>query len=408
MRGNRWLLVSFVALGACGSDERPAVLDGSVAPSVANHHARSVTGPTGLPIDAEPLLGLFTIPVRLDGVAGPPMLVDTGSPVTFVTPGAYGSPTRGSATSTVDLTVGALTLEGVPVVWADPFGLGANLGGVLGANLVCQFASTWDWQRDRFTLGAEPADADTTDDVAPTAFQLRGGGFLQLTAAQSIAVPPTRLLVDVEIESRTFHLILDTGASSTALRDDALAPFLADGRGRYTLDVGAQGGPMRQTLFRARRIAALGVVREGAVVVGYSAANLASLSLEVGARVDGLLGADFLRPWLTTIDYPAGRVHLRRYRDQSHVRDAWNRVGLFVSPGDGGAVVVVEVAAGSDAAQRGFAAGERLLSVDGRDVAGMPRERVDVLLRGAVGEMRHLRTDAREADVRVDDLIPLR
>jgi hypothetical protein len=401
-------LLALAALGGCGSGERPGVLDGAVAPTVANHHARRVSGTTGLPVAVEPLLGLFTVPVRLDGVAGPPMLVDTGSPVTFVTPGAYGSPSRGSATGTVNLTVGALTLEGVPVVWADPFALGATLGGVLGANLVCQFASTWDWQRDRFTLGAEPVDADTTDDVPPYPFQLRGGGFLQLSVAQSIAVPPTRLVVEVQVEARTFHLILDTGASSTALRDDAVAPFLADGRGSYALDVGAQGGPMRQSLFRARRIAALGVVREGAVVVGYSAANLAALAQEVGGPVDGLLGADFLRPWLTTIDYPAGRVHLRRYRDQSHVRDAWTRAGLFVSTNDGGAMVVVQVVAGSDAAQRGIAVGERLLSVDGLDVAGLARDRVDTLLRGMVGETRHLRTDAREADVRVEDLIPLR
>jgi len=408
MRCSRWLVCTLLLLGACGSAERPAVLDGGVAPTVTDHHARRVEGSVGQPVDALPLLGLFTLPVRVDGVAGPPMLVDTGAPVTFLTPGAFGTTRASGTTGQVDLAIGALTLGDVPVVWADPFGLGGTLGGVLGVNLLCQFTSTWDWQRSRFTLGAVPSDADTTDDVAPHAFRLTGGGYLQLSATRTVPVPPTRLVVDVEIESRAFRLILDTGASSTALRDDAVSSFTSDGRGTFALDVAAQGGLMRQRLFRARRITALGVTRESSAVVGYSAAGLAALSEEVGSPIDGLLGADFLQPWLTTIDYPAGQVRLRRYRDQSHVRDAWTRVGLLLSMNASGAPVVVQVATGSDAARQGFGLGERLVSVDGRPAAGMSGERVDLLLRGSVGESHRVRTDLREAEVRVEDLIPLR
>ncbi len=69
MRGTPRLLLCLAAPGACGSDARPGVLDGSVGPSVASHHARNVIGTTGLPVAAEPLLGLFTVPVRLDRVA---------------------------------------------------------------------------------------------------------------------------------------------------------------------------------------------------------------------------------------------------------------------------------------------------------------------------------------------------
>ena len=82
-------------------------------------------------------------------------------------------------------------------------------------------------------------------------------------------------------------------------------------------------------------------------------------------------------------------------------------MGLLLSVNAAGATVVVQVATGSDAARQGYGVGERLVAVDGRGVAGMSGERVDLLLRGSVGESHRVRPDLREADVRVEDLIPL-
>ncbi len=401
------LLLALGALG-CGGDDRPPTSNNMMmAPTIPGHHARRVEGPTGVPVMATPLLGLFTVPVTVDGRNGPPMLVDTGAPVTFVRRESYGTNIAEGNTGTATLAFGSLSLVGVPIVGGDPFGLAPLVGGVLGVNLICQFSSTWDWQQNRFFLGPPPTDAMVTDEVARQQFTLTGGGTLRLPNGATVPVPATRLVVDVEIESRRLRMILDTGASNTAISDAMVASFTADGRATSTITVGAQGGTMRQRLFRVRRIGALGVVREGALVVGYSAANLATIAGEVGGTVDGLLGADFLRPWLTTIDYPAHEVVLRRYRDASHVRDAMTRVGLLLAANAAGEVFIGEVIAGSNAAARGFVAGERLVSIDGTAVAGMSRETVDGLLLGTVGQSRRVVTDQRDADVRVEDLLPL-
>lgn len=401
------LLAALLALG-CGEDDRPPVLGNRTGPpTVPGHHARSVEGTTGVPITVSPLLGIFTVPVQVGGASGPPMLIDTGSPVTFVDPGSFGQAAREGTAGVATLATGSTTLVDVPVVWADPFNVSPLIGGVLGVNLICQFTSTWDWQRGRFVLGAVPTDVELTGEARRQSFALVGGGYLATADGSSIPVPATRLLVEAQVESRTFHLVLDTGASTTALRDDVVDAFTSDGRGTLSVAITAQGGAMRQRYFRVRRLGALGVSREGVTVVGYSAAILASISSEVGVAVDGLLGAEFLRPWLTTIDYPAHEVVLRPYRDASHVRDAMVRAGVLLGVTGTGAVLVSQVAPESDAADHGFAAGERLVSVDGRAVSGMTRDEADLLLLGAVGDTRHVVTDQREADVRVEDLLRL-
>ncbi len=375
--------------------------------TIPGHHARRVDGPMGVPVMATPLLGLFTVPVTVDGRSGPPMLVDTGSPATFVRRESYGTNVAEGNVGTATLAFGALSLVGVPIVGGDPLGLAPAVGGVLGVNLICQFTSTWDWQRSRFSLGAPPTDAAVTEEVVRMPFTLVGGGTLRLANGTTVPIPATRLMVDVEIESRRLRMLLDTGAASTGISDAMVAAFTADGRRSRTLTVVAQGGTMQQQLFRVRRINALGVSREGSLVIGYSAANLANVAGEVGGTVDGLLGADFLRPWLTTIDYPAHEVVLRRYRDASHVRDPMTRVGMFLVANAAGEIFTGEVPMGTNAYDRGFRMGERVVSIDGTAVAGMSRDTVDALLLGTEGQSRRVVTDQRDADVRVEDLLPL-
>lgn len=401
-----WYFVALSALG-CGGESRPSATVDVPPTTVQNHHARRVEGPTGVPIPATPLLGLFTVPVTVNGNSGPPMLVDTGAPVTYVRGASYNTGAADNNATTATLAFGTFRLVDVPIIGGDPFGLAPRVGGVLGANLICQFTSTWDWQQSRFFLGAPPADAMVTDEVVRQPFTLAGGGQLRLPNGTSVPVPATRLMVDVEVESRRLRMILDTGASVSAISDAMVAALTADGRGTATINVVAQGGTMQQRYFRVRRIGALGVSRDNALVVGYSAANLAVIAGEVGGQVDGLLGADFLRPWLTTIDYPRNEVVLRRYRDASHLRDPMTRVGILVGETAAGAAVIAQVLPGSNAEARGFLAGEVLTSVDGTAVAGMGRDAVDALMLGAAGQSRRIITDRRDADVRVEDLLPL-
>ena len=401
-----WSLVSLL-WGCGGEDARPATYDGDRAPTIENHHARRVVGPLGDPITANPLAGVFSIPVRVNGLSGPPMIIDTGSPMTFVAPGAYGGMGAAETTGSVTLEAGSFALEEVPIVWSQPFGLGAATG-ILGVNVICQFTATWDWQRSRFFLGAAPTDVETEGDEVRLPFRLLGGGTSRFSVnGPLVALPATRIVVDVTLEGRPLRMLVDTGASFTALRESLVEELVADGRRSLIVQSVVQGGVASTRIARARSMEGLGVRREGAVVVGYSAAGLSSLSAETGGNVDGLLGVDFMNEWLTIIDYPAGVVRLRRYRDRAHAADVWRRVGLVALRAPDGAVRVAEVFGGTDAAREGFTANEVLLSVDGVPLDGRSDVEVDRMLRGAVGETRRVQAEHHAANLVVTDLLAL-
>ncbi len=393
----RGAALATVLAAACGGD----------APAVPGLHARAVQGTLGSPLQAVSLLGLFTIPLRVDGAAGPPLLVDTGSPATFIAPGNFGVEASRTGTGTARLGGSTFEVEGVPVVYLDPLALAPVAGGIVGADLLCQFPSTWDFQRTRFTLGAPPADVDTDGDAAPVAFTLRGGGTLTFDGVHAVTVPATRIVVDAVLEGRALRLLVDLGASTVALRDDLVSAIAADGRRTLRIAEAAQGGTSTHTLLRVRSLGALGVSRERLAVLGISTAAMQSLSSETGVAVDGLLGVEFFRPWLSTVDYPALRLRLRHYRDQTHVTDPWTRAGVLLAGDGSGATTVGYVAPGSAAEAAGFRAGEHLVSVDARPVDGVGHDVVDGWLRGAVGETRRVATDARTAAVAVEDLLPL-
>ena len=396
-------LLRALALGALGCTEGDARPDGYAPADVPMHHARRTGGTFGEATPATTLLGLFTVPVRINGQAGPPMLVDTGAPLTFVAPGAWAGVAAGAG-AVASMEVGAAALYDVPVVGDDPFRLAPAIGGVLGVNLICQFPATWDWQRGRFTLGDPSADVDTVGEPVTVPFRLRGGGTLA-TANGSVPVPATRIIVDTEVDGVTRHLVLDTGASTTALRDD-LVDAMAATRRSVALRVVVQGGVATQRVLRARTLTALGISLPGAPVVGYDRAGLAAVAAETGVAVDGLLGADVLRGHLVTIDYPSGRLVLRRYRDAAHVRDRWVRAGVLLGRA-GGAWTVADVLAGTDAARAGVPAGATVAAIDGRALDGLAFDAVDALLQGRAGDTRALRTDRGDFTVRVEDVIPL-
>lgn len=389
----RALALATAAMCACA--------DAPSAPAdLVAHHARRVSGALGTPIAATPLLGLFTLDARVDG-APVTMLVDTGAPLTFVTPGA--STPRG-AFRIGALGLGAATLFDVPALGDDPFGLAPLIGGVLGVNVICQFVATWDWQRRRFTLGEPPSDADVLPESVERSFTLRGGGTLTHSGAE-VAVPPTRIVLDAEVEGARRTLVLDTGASTSALRSE-LIDALATSRRSITLRVTSQGGVSTQRLVRARALNALGVRAEGVALVGFSGEALDAISSEVGARVDGLLGADILAPYLTTLAYPSGRIILRRYRDLAHVRDRWVRVGLLAGR-SGGAWRVTQVFPQTSAERLGVPVGAVITRVAGVELRERSLDEVDAMLQGDAGETRAISTSAGEFSVAVEDLLPL-
>jgi predicted aspartyl protease len=113
--------------------------------------------------------------------------------------------------------------------------------------------------------------------------------------------------VEVEVEglaaSVRVHLALDTGATDTAVSADALRnagynPAAASGQAQVTTASGLVTIPE----VTVSRLTSLGQSRAAFTVL--------ALTLPPSAGVDGVLGLDFLRGQILTIDFRSGQISL--------------------------------------------------------------------------------------------------
>lgn len=390
----------------CGDDGHPPVIDerDNDYGAIPLHRAQ-VRGAAGAPTTASRYAGVFTIPVTV-GATSATMVIDTGSPITFLDPATFsavgGEYTRQHAT----LELAGVGLVDAPVVMADPFAVSPDFGGTLGGMTLCQFVNTWDFRARTFTLGGVPSTVETDGTAIVRPVSVRGGAVIQFPDGSGLQVPPTRLLVDATVEGMAVRLLVDSGASTVALRDDLYAQLVSDGRATITVTASEQGGATTERVARARVVEALGARRDAPVVVSFPAARLLDLSREIGTGVDGLLGIDFFEAHMLTIDYPAGRITLRPYRDTSHVRDRFRRVGIFPRR-EGSRVLVGSLLPGSDAERQGVRVGATLGEIDHQTTTGLSIPEIDDLLLGAPGEMRQVLVDGRTMTLRVDDVLAL-
>jgi len=104
--------------------------------------------------------------------------------------------------------------------------------------------------------------------------------------------------------SIVLRLALDTGASTTVIGSAPLAaagydPALADERVRVTTAAGVEVLPR----LKIERLGSLGFDRADLAILGHT--------LPPSARIDGLLGLDFLRGQRLSIDFREGLITLQ-------------------------------------------------------------------------------------------------
>ena len=115
------------------------------------------------------------------------------------------------------------------------------------------------------------------------------------------------ILIKAEVtgpdRSLALQLILDTGATTSLLNDAVLLTLgydLASVSNRVQMTTGSQVTSVPKVVLT--RLTALGQHRIGFPVLGHT--------LPVSASVHGLLGLDFLRDGVLTIDFRSGRITL--------------------------------------------------------------------------------------------------
>lgn len=333
---------------------------------------------TGEPGVAVPVTFYSDVPqVEVVVDSGDPydFLVDTGAPATLLDAEAYGMAPGVYPTSTVQAL--GITVLDLDCAVLNLFGDALAVGGILGGDILRHFALTLDYRGAWATLFVDLAGGPPpgSGDFGPTTtrtFELRGGGLLSTPSGENLRVPPTRVVLPLEIEGHQVLAVVDTGASSVVL-DESLYWDLLQWRperpvleGFEVLTVNAAQDAV------ITRIASLRVSGDAGsadaeqtsvpalVVLGSDA--LDHLSVETGRQVQALLGGAFLRYYQLTIDYPARRVTLQPYLETDHVDpEEYIGVGFTWEQVSVGNVVVERVIPDSDADQQGVAEGDRIL-----------------------------------------------
>src|SRR5262249_33614162 len=161
-------------------------------------------------------------------------------------------------------------------------------------------------------------------------FELAGGG-RALVDTVTVSFPSTRVPLTVTIEGTDHPFILDTGASEVTLRGSLFDAVTADGRARVGgFPVTTASGPTTAELTRLRTISVAGETVADLAAMTIGDTLLDAITDETGHPVDGLLGGNYLREFLVTVDYPHGALRLQRYATRDHIVDEFKRVGVSI------------------------------------------------------------------------------
>ena len=258
---------------------------------------------------------LILLPVRVNGQGPFDFILDTGAGTSLLSTelakqldvkilGSKEGQSAGGKVSVslgkVDsLTLGETKLEGVEVGVVDlghiGRAVGAKLDGDLGYNFLKHFRVTIDY-RD-FELRLE--DPKRVEGFA------RGA---QTEVAIRLAAPAKPLiLVDVHANGHgPFQFAIDTGTSTTAITPDLARELRLE-----TSPVGAGttgGAPVEFSAGSLQSFQLGGAKIDNVAVVVADFFNM--LSAAVGAKLDGIVGYNFLRNYKVVIDYPGETLTL--------------------------------------------------------------------------------------------------
>ncbi len=245
------------------------------------------------------------------------------------------------------------------------------LGGLLGCPILCNNLIALNYRDTILTIGSTPAiDGVLPEIKLPFAFE-GGGSSVQINGA-TVPIPKSRIIVDVMIESISYRMMVDTGASEVTVDADTYSAITADGRAQLTSGgVETASGESSASYTRTNAMSLGGATATGVVVAHDTSfdQNLASLSTDAGETVHGSLGGSFLNHFYLTIDYPGTELHLAPYQDTSFVYDTAEIVGIELGAGLSTGYSIAGVVPGTDAARKGASPGDIIVAIDGTSVA---------------------------------------
>lgn len=379
-------------------------------------------GAAGVPTNASLVQDVPVIDVGIASEPPRPFLIDTGAYFTGIDTDSY--PAFASDQGLHRLALRAFAMRFAwPVAAADlfPYRLasGEVVHGLIGGDLLGELELSIDYQTPRVWL-AEPGADPLAEPAIEIDGDVVGGGALIVPGncaggCGTFDAPPSRFLVEVSVEAYTERLrfLVDTGSSVSVMTEFDMTRIGDRGRPRLPTRIGTSGGPVDATITR------LASMRAGAaeltsvpVLVLPGGPGIEGLSVELGQRIDGILGGSFLREFLVTVDYAGERLRLAPYPDRRHI-DPREYIGLgFRLELDAtGEWLVGLILPGRDAEAAGIAEGDRVVALDGEIASGHSLDELEQIVAahdiGATVAVDVERDgEALSFAVKVEDLLP--
>jgi hypothetical protein len=316
--------------------------------------------------------------------------VDTGDPVTELSPQAFPSAPSASGGVVPQITIGSTTVSNVRAfgstqgfIAPDPaYPLTANLGYTSLSGRV----ATFNYRDVGFSLdSAVPGAPSGLLSESVIAFALQGG----------VVEPASRIMVTVSIEGTDYLMMIDTGATIVTVSQSVFSQVTSDGRkvitgGSSTTTQGSSSSSITRVASMS-----LGDASVADVVISHNSgfdSIIDGIAKDIGHSYAGSLGGTFLNQFYVTIDYPSGKLHLAPYADRSFVLDPAHTVGLGIgTQPSGGGYPVAGVLPGSDAASKGVTAGDIIVSIEDQSIASATYSEANVLLYGEVGATKSVK-----------------
>jgi predicted aspartyl protease len=251
---------------------------------------------------------LILVPVFVNGRGPYSFVMDTGATSTVVSneladalalPRGEKQDGRGAAGKMTlvesrlpSLTVGHQTLGSLPVSVTDLSFLGRAMGeqvdGALGHSFLRHFVMTLDYATNALTLRRPLGDMER-------ALEEREIAFRSASAEDPLVVVP--IFVN---EKGPYDFALDTGASRTVISLELAAEFGLATEKISQMTAGGGNGTVSRVQLSSL---AIGAARQENLAAAASD-FLTQLNAELGSRLHGIVGYDFLRHYRVTLDYP--------------------------------------------------------------------------------------------------------
>jgi predicted aspartyl protease len=254
---------------------------------------------------------LILVPTYVNGQGPYEFILDTGAVISLLTPelarslgiqateskearGAGGA-VKVSLARVESLAVGRAKIDDMRIgITGELQRIGAavraKIDGDIGYDFLKSFAVTVDYQRSVLRLTQGEQDQGGTGDAARSEVRFKPA---------SPAKPLVLVAVSVNGQG-PYQFALDTGASATVLSAE-----LAQSLGLKTVEAPAitgGGGRVKTSIGTVESLAVGSTMRRNLSVV--VADFLTMLSQVTGAKIDGIVGYNFLKNFSVTIDYP--------------------------------------------------------------------------------------------------------